>query len=68
MHDCQGWKLAKGGRIHIGCPVRPGASGAPIMIESADGPKVLGVMSASNRSSSRAYRLTPAMIAACPGP
>lgn len=65
MHSCQTWKVAKGGRIHIACPVQPGTSGAPIMVQTPDGPKVVGVMSASNRTSSRAYRLTPAMLGAC---
>lgn len=65
MHSCQTWKVAKGGHIHIACPVRPGTSGAPVMVDTTDGPKVVGVMSASNRTSSRAYRLTPAMLGAC---
>ncbi|MDF1720198.1 MAG: serine protease [Minwuia sp.] len=68
MHSCKTWKVAKGGRIHIACPVRPGTSGAPVLVDTADGPQVVAVMSASNRTSARAHRLTPAMLTTCNTP
>ena len=67
-HRCQVWKLDSDGGLRVACPVRPGTSGAPVLVPSPDGDRVVGVMSASSLTAARADMLTGTMLASCAVP
>lgn len=53
------------GRLHLDCPLPPGASGAPVLRRTGDGHEFVAVVSASSRTASLAIR-NPALADPAP--
>lgn len=60
-----GWENAS--NFYLNCPLPPGTSGGPVAIQVANQWKIVGVVSASNKTLSRAVWINPKTIhALCP--
>ena len=54
---CRVLDLDENGVLQLDCPLAPGASGAPVLRATEAGYEIIGIVSATNKTRSVAYRL-----------
>jgi hypothetical protein len=66
--SCQVLQVDQRGAFQLDCPLAPGTSGAPVLRDNSHGYEIVGVVSATNSTSSIGYWLAnQADVAACQG-
>jgi V8-like Glu-specific endopeptidase len=62
---CKADRIGGVGSFSLACPMKPGASGSPVLRQTANGFELVGVISATNATRSLAYGVSSDLMGKC---